>query len=211
MRSGAGQANLELGCCRMLGPPARIILSPRNLLAEVFVKALSNQTSQARSTQLFHLLVPCLCCAFLDALLNGQAVLAKRATATTGVRGEALLADDGFSVGVAFVLRVFALERSFQSLHWGANTEIHDQDLTTGQARQAAGVPFFEESLGCFRTIVVLLSYPFLRFPGQICVFSARSKTDDRRSKLLTELGRLSANLEAASALFGGTRSSADR
>ncbi|CAK9019640.1 unnamed protein product [Durusdinium trenchii] len=153
-----------------------------NLLAEVFVKALSNQTSQARSTQLFHLLVPCLCCAFLDALLNGQAVLAKRATATTGVRGEALLADDGFSVGVAFVLRVFALERSFQSLHWGANTEIHDQDLTTGQARQAAGVPFFEES-----------------------------KTDDRRSKLLTELGRLSANLEAASALFGGTRSSADR
>ena len=111
------------------------------------MKALSSQVGEAPSTQLFHLLVPCLCCAFLDSLLNGQALLAKRANAATGVRGEALLVDDGFAVGVAFVLRVFALERSFQSLHWGATTEIYDRDLSTGQARQAAGVPFFEESL----------------------------------------------------------------
>ena len=39
-------------------------LEPRNLLGQVFVKALKGGAAQ-NSTQLFHLLVPALCCSFL--------------------------------------------------------------------------------------------------------------------------------------------------
>ena len=111
------------------------------------MKALSrtNESGSAHSTQLFHLLLPSLCCAFLDSLLLGRDCLAKRAVANTGVKGDALLQDDGFAVGAAFVLRVFGLNRDFQSLHW-FQTEINDLDMTTGQARAAAGLPFFTDS-----------------------------------------------------------------
>lgn len=153
-----------------------------NLLADVFVKALSRTNvgvGSAHSTQLFHLLLPSLCCAFLDSLLLGRDCLAKRAVANTGVKGDAVLQDDGFAVGVAFVLRVFGLNRDFQSLHW-FQTEINDIDMTTGQARAAAGLPFFTDS--------------------------NQSKTEaDRRGKLLAELAQLAASLEAAGALFGST------
>lgn len=118
-----------------------------NLLADVFVKALSrtNAGGGANSTQLFHLLLPALCHAFLDSLLLGRDCLAKRAVANTGIKGDALLQDDGFAVGVAFILRVFGLNRDFQSLHW-FQTEINDSDMTTGQARAAAGLPYFTDS-----------------------------------------------------------------
>jgi hypothetical protein len=119
-----------------------------NLLADVFVKALSRTNvgvGSAHTTQHFHLLLPSLCCAFLDSLLLGRVCLAKRAVANTGVKGDAVLQDDGFAVGVAFVLRVFGLNRDFQSLHW-FQTEINDIDMTTGQARAAAGLPFFTDS-----------------------------------------------------------------
>lgn len=48
----------------------------------------------------------------------GRECLSKRATAPTGVKGEALLVDDGFAVGLGFVLHVFGVQRSFQALHW---------------------------------------------------------------------------------------------
>lgn len=131
-------------------PPFEASTDHLNLLADVFVKALSRNNANnagggAHSTQLFHLLLPSLCCAFLDSLLLGRDCLAKRAVANTGVKGDALLQDDGFAVGAAFVLRVFGLNRDFQSLHW-FQTEINDSDMTTGQARAAAGLPFFTDS-----------------------------------------------------------------
>ena len=110
------------------------------------MKALSRTNAGgANSTQLFHLLLPSLCHAFLDSLLLGRDCLAKRAVANTGIKGDALLQDDGFAVGVAFVLRVFGLNKDFQSLHW-FQTEINDSDMTTGQARAAAGLPYFTDS-----------------------------------------------------------------
>ncbi|CAJ1340644.1 unnamed protein product [Effrenium voratum] len=149
-----------------------------NLLAEVFAKALSRPEAMP-TTRLFHLLVPSVGCAFLDSLLLGRETLAKRAVAPSGVKGEALLTDDGFAVGVAFVLRVFGLQRDFQSLHW-FQTEINDSDMTTGQARAAAGLPF-QESRG----------------------------EADRRSKLAAELSNLAAALEASGALFGAAKTPA--
>merc|ERR1712137_178583 len=75
-----------------------------NLLADVFAKALARpQDVGLASTQLFHLLVPATACSFLDALLVGRETLAKRAVApSSGPRGDMLLFDDGFAVGVAF-------------------------------------------------------------------------------------------------------------
>eukprot|EP00439_Symbiodinium_sp_Y106_P047355 s575_g6.t1 len=147
-----------------------------NLLAEVFAKALARQGSAA--PRLFHLLVPILGCCFLDSLLFGRELLAKRAVTPTGAKGDAVLFDDGFAVGVAFVLRVFGLDRDFQSLHW-FQTEIADSDVAAGRAREAAGLPFQDSQR------------------------SAAQAAADRRALLTSALGQLAAALEAASALFG--------
>ncbi|CAE7467141.1 WASHC4, partial [Symbiodinium pilosum] len=149
-----------------------------NLLADVFTKALARPQGGGVAPRLFHLLVPVLGCCFLDALLFGRELLAKRAVTPTGAKGDAVLFDDGFAVGVAFVLRVFGLERDFQSLHW-FQTEIADSDVAVGRAREAAGLPFQDSQR------------------------SAAQAAADRRALLSAELGHLAAAMEAASALFG--------
>ncbi|CAE8687170.1 unnamed protein product, partial [Polarella glacialis] len=123
-------------------------------------------------TCLFHLLVPAMSLSFLDSLLLGRETLAKRAVApSSGPRGDILLFDDGFAVGVAFVLRVFDLERKFHAMHW-FDTEIADTDVTTGQARSSLGVPSADSST------------------------SGQSVAGDRRRQLERELGRLAAAVE---------------
>jgi len=152
-----------------------------NLLASVFSKALARPQTGVGfpATRLFHLLVPAAACSFLDSLLVGRETLAKRAVApTSGPRGDLLLFDDGFAVGVAFVLRVFGLEPEFHALHW-FETEIADSDVAVGQARVAAGVPLQDSNR------------------------SGAQQAADRRSQLEKELGRLAAAVEAATALFG--------
>eukprot|EP00931_Biecheleriopsis_adriatica_P019704 TRINITY_DN13361_c0_g1_i2.p1 TRINITY_DN13361_c0_g1~~TRINITY_DN13361_c0_g1_i2.p1 ORF type:complete len:1202 (+),score=292.24 TRINITY_DN13361_c0_g1_i2:38-3643(+) len=151
-----------------------------NLIAGVFTAVLQRPSGSfgVPAMRLFHLLVPAAACSFLDALLVGRDTLAKRAVApSSGPRGNVVLFDDGFAVGVAFVLRVFGLDHSFQALHW-FDTEIADGDVATGQARRAAGL---EGSVG----------HP----PAQ--------SEADRRAQLEAELGRLAAAVEAAAALFG--------
>lgn len=119
-----------------------------NLLAQVCGKALSLMRSKSSSIgqlpmQLFHVLVPALCLSFLDSILVGREALAKRAVApASGPRSNAFCFDDGFAVGVAFVLHVFGVDKEFQAMHW-FETQITEGDV--GMTRAAAGLTALQE------------------------------------------------------------------
>jgi WASH complex subunit 7 len=60
----------------------------------------------------FHLIVPPLTLNFVDTILSAKDRLGKRN------KNDAAFTDDGFAMGVAYILRLCDLEHEFDSLHW---------------------------------------------------------------------------------------------
>lgn len=89
------------------------------ILSTFFGSPERRAAAMKRGASLFHLLVPALSLSFLDALLLGREALEKRAASSAGAaRSNALCFDDGFAVGIAFLLRIFGLEKDFHALYW---------------------------------------------------------------------------------------------
>ena len=82
----------------------------------------------------FWLLLPALCASHCEALLAAKERLGKRGreAATAG------FADDGFAMGVAYLLRVLGQDAAFDSLRWHEAAERHYQQRAEEASAAAA-------------------------------------------------------------------------
>lgn len=148
------------------------------ILATFFGSAERRAAAEARGANLFHFLVPALSLSFLDALLLGREALEKRAASSAGsARSNALCFDDGFAVGIAFLLRIFGIETDFQALHW------FEAKIAATDVSQGARVNTVVGAIGGGRSVGTVAG--------------------KRLEALEAELIVLDRTLEAASTLFG--------
>lgn len=153
-----------------------------HLLAEFFAAGMSNASQSSDSgsalasspTRLFHLLAPALTESFMHSVLTGREALAKRAlTSATSKRSNAFFSDDGFALGLVWILRVFRLDQEFETMHW---FEAEIQDVGFSEFRdEGRSNAFADGSRGI----------------------------GSRQELLQKELKRLAATVEAASSLLG--------
>jgi WASH complex subunit 7 len=71
----------------------------------------------------FYALIPALCISFVEAMLGKKEKLSKRSG-----RAEAAFTDDGFSLGVAYLLKLFQQDAAFDACHWFASAQQHLAD-----------------------------------------------------------------------------------
>ncbi|QDZ18172.1 subunit 7 of WASH complex [Chloropicon primus] len=82
-----------------------------NLLVSVFSKELCNE--RFSHLQDFHIIIPSVTLNAVESLLRGKEKLSKR-----GVDSEATFSDDGFALGLAYLLRVLKQVKVFNDIHW---------------------------------------------------------------------------------------------
>ena len=83
----------------------------------------------------FFLIVPALTLSFVDNLR------AAKDRSEKGVKGaECFFTDDGFAVGLAYVLAILKQERSFASLHWWDSVKRHHAAELAAYRKEAAGL-----------------------------------------------------------------------
>ena len=82
-----------------------------NLLVSVFSKELCNE--RFSHLQDFHIIVPAVTLNAIESLLKGKEKLSKR-----GVDSEATFSDDGFALGLAYLLQVLKQMKMFNDIHW---------------------------------------------------------------------------------------------
>ena len=82
-----------------------------NLLVSVFSKELCNE--RFAHLQDFHIIVPSVTLNAIESLLKGKEKLSKR-----GVTEDATFSDDGFALGLAYLLRVLKQMKVFNEIHW---------------------------------------------------------------------------------------------
>ncbi len=82
-----------------------------NLLVSVFSKELCNE--RFSHLQDFHIIIPSVTLNAIESLLKGKEKLSKR-----GVDSEATFSDDGFALGLAYLLRVLNQMKVFNDIHW---------------------------------------------------------------------------------------------
>ena len=82
------------------------------ILVEVFSKGLN----QEKNTHLkdFYILIPALCSSHVDALLLAKEKLTKRGKDSV----QAAISDDGFAVGISYILKVLHQDAAFDALRW---------------------------------------------------------------------------------------------
>mmetsp|Transcript_92222 Transcript_92222/g.192845 ORF Transcript_92222/g.192845 Transcript_92222/m.192845 type:complete len:1244 (-) Transcript_92222:152-3883(-) len=177
--------DLALGVQQRFQTPADHLL----ILATFFGKPDRKEAALAYGANLFHFLIPALTVSFMDSILLGREALEKRASGSAGVsRKNAYCFDDGFAVGLAFLLRIFGLEKDFQALHWfdskvddiGQGGRINTvQGAVNGDGTTSGGAK------------------------GGNANANANAWASRRQAELQAELALLDRTLEAASTLFG--------
>ena len=79
----------------------------------------------------FHMLVPALTTAFIEHTVIGRAKLKQNDIQN------AFISDDGFAMGVAFLLRILRIHDEFNSLNWFDSIEIKlNKDLEMAKKKQ---------------------------------------------------------------------------
>eukprot|EP00850_Spirogloea_muscicola_P014459 SM000104S09329 [mRNA] locus=s104:89697:101114:+ [translate_table: standard] len=90
-----------------------------HLLVDVYAQTLrSPESSHLRD---FYLTVPALTVNAVNSILQGREQLSRR----RGGASSTTLADDGFMLGVAYILRVLQQEKVFAALHWFQSVSSH--------------------------------------------------------------------------------------
>lgn len=69
-------------------------------------------TSESSHLKLFHMIIPTLTISFVESMLTAKDKLTKKKAV------DMYFTDDGFAVGLAYILRVLEQETLFDSLHW---------------------------------------------------------------------------------------------
>ncbi|KAF0292065.1 WASH complex subunit 4 [Amphibalanus amphitrite] len=102
-----------------------------HLLEEALAPALRHQRNV--HLRAFHLLVPPLCINHVQHVLEAKERLVK------GTRAGALFTEDGFAMGVAFLLKLLALDGAFDALYWWRTVRARCQAQLAAAVRQADG------------------------------------------------------------------------
>ncbi|VVC44144.1 Hypothetical protein CINCED_3A019506 [Cinara cedri] len=79
------------------------------LLIDVFVQAMSNSNNSHLNN--FYIIIPSLTLNFIEHAINSKEKMYKKSKG-------AMFTDDGFAVGIAYLLRIFSLNEKFDSLKW---------------------------------------------------------------------------------------------
>merc|ERR1712157_190688 len=81
----------------------------------------------------FYAVVPALTVSFVDALIVSKDKMTKRGkeVASGG------FTDDGFALGLAYILRVLGQDSEFESLHWFQSVELHYAEESTRLEKEA--------------------------------------------------------------------------
>ncbi|GBG71173.1 hypothetical protein CBR_g8475 [Chara braunii] len=112
------------------------------VLISVFAQELQSQTNS--HLREFHMIVPALTINATDAMIAVKEKLHKRGRDSNGAN----FTDDGFALGIAYVLRVLGQDKLFDSLHWFASARKHygmEHAHLVGAYRQSGGT---RESFG---------------------------------------------------------------
>ena len=111
-----------------------------NLLVTVFSKELCNE--RFSHLQDFHIIVPSVTLNAVESLLRGKEKLSKR-----GVDSEATFSDDGFALGLAYLLRVLKQMKVFNDIHWFDAVRKHysreKEKLLASRQAQSRRTSFF--------------------------------------------------------------------
>eukprot|EP00299_Pterocystis_sp_00344_P018480 c9221_g1_i1.p1 GENE.c9221_g1_i1~~c9221_g1_i1.p1 ORF type:complete len:1167 (-),score=295.14 c9221_g1_i1:59-3418(-) len=89
-------------------------------LVDVFREELNNEKNS--HLRYFHIIVPPLIINFLEHMINSKDTLAKRSK-------EGCFTDDGFAMGLAYLLQIVNQSEKFDSLHWFDSLRDHVVDL----------------------------------------------------------------------------------
>ena len=111
------------------------------LLEEALAPALRHERNS--HLRAFHLLVPPLCLNHVQHVLEAKERLAK------GARSGALFTEDGFAMGVAFLLKLLDLNGAFDALYWWeAVAERAQTDLTAAEQQGGAADDKLQQAIG---------------------------------------------------------------
>ena len=91
-----------------------------SMLVDVFLPVFS--TAEHRHLLNFHLIIPSLMLSYVERLKDCKEKMSKQ----TG-RQETAFTDDGFALGIAYILRVLQLDTAFDSLHWFDSVEAYSE------------------------------------------------------------------------------------
>lgn len=103
---------------------------------KVLVAVFSGQLQAAGNEHMreFWAIVPALSLSYVDAMVAAKDKLGKRGKDALG----AMFTDEGFALGVAYLLRVLGADKAFDNIHWHASVIKHfSQERRTVQAEAA--------------------------------------------------------------------------
>jgi WASH complex subunit 7 len=82
----------------------------------------------------FYVIVPALCIAFVEDAIIGKDLMYK-----PNRRGEAYYTDDGFAMGIAYVLAILDQGAKFDSLHWfeAVDRKLADDERSLAERKKA--------------------------------------------------------------------------
>lgn len=102
-----------------------------DILVSVFSKELGNDRFE--HIRDFYVIVPAVSLNSVECLIRGKEKLSKR-----GADSEATFAEDGFALGLAFLLRVLGQSKAFDAMHWFDSVRAHYQAEANKLRRESA-------------------------------------------------------------------------
>jgi len=154
------------------------------LLVRVFRQVFDSEEHQHLKN--FFVIVPALTINFVEVMMQKKERLHKRMDKT-----EAGFTDDGFALGIAYILRLLEQDADFDSLHWFESVQAHlrrqraqlEQTMAANKGKSSGGFDAAHTQVAIKRLEAVIVEYDLLQYSLTGARVFFRDESDDIGSK----------------------------